>query len=83
VNIEHLKSMLFQKNKKGRYREITIIPKIEKKPYKSGGTRNRYPRVVSRCVHCNVPVAVTRGISVARATCFNCIERQRVARLSA
>lgn len=83
MNIEHLKSMLFQKNKKGRYREITIIPKIKKFDYQSGGKRSVRGPSVSRCAHCDTPVAVTRGVSVVRATCTDCITRDRLARLQA
>lgn len=81
MNIEHLKSMLFQKNKKGKYRDINIRPKVKKFDYKSGGQRSTYDTVISRCSHCSDVVAITRRISVVSATCQKCLTRDRLARL--
>lgn len=81
MKLAHLQSMLFQKNKKGRLREIRIIPKKEDFAYASGGSRSVYPASVSRCHHCGTPVATTRRISVVRATCSRCVERERLARV--
>lgn len=84
MKLEHLKSMLFQKNKKGRLREIRIIPRLPKPPYASGGTRRDTSKKVVLCAHCNVPVAtVPANTSVVGATCSACISRERLARLAA
>ena len=65
MKLEHLKSMLFQKNKRGRYREITIIPKTPKHEYQSGGQRS-----VSDYVYLGALIATYRLLGHAASALY-------------